>query len=151
MTISKEEYLLEAAQQHAEALARLEHTVNYSRSGLHAALLANGGALIGLFTLIAPQRDLAGSLWPSGIAFSIGMLLTLVAWFLVSYGQDKLQQSCSAQAWNCEANAYGRTPEHEPETYVVLGNCMATWAYVAAGSGIVAFIAGCLLTLGALA
>ena len=151
MTTSKEEWLRTAEQQHREAVARLGHTVSYSSAGLQAMLLANGGALIGLFTLIAPHRDLAAKLWPSGLAFSIGMMLTLLAWLFTAAAQDRLQIVCSILATNAEANAYGREPEDDEKRDMKIGGTCVGLAYVSALLGIFVFLAGCLLTLKALA
>lgn len=151
MTISKEEWLRAAEQQHREAVARLGHTVSYSSAGLQAMLLANGGALIGLFTLIAPHRDLAAKLWPSGLAFSIGMGLTLLAWVFTAWAQDRFQVACSALAANAEAHAYGREAEDDEEHDMKIGGACVWFAYGSALLGILVFLAGCLLTLRALA
>lgn len=147
----KEEYLRYADQQHAEALARLDHAIGYSRSGLHAALLANGGALIGLFTLIAPQRDLAGKLWGSGLAFSGGLALTLIAWLLATFAQDKCQLSSMLRSWNYIARSQGREPKYDDEAPAVLGNRCIHGAYGVFVFALIAFITGCLLALRALA
>lgn len=128
----QEELLRHADQQHLEALARLEHTVGYARSGLHAIMLANGGALIGLFTLIAPHRDLAGKLWPSGLSFSIGMVLALVSWMLATMSQDRFQPASTARAWNAEAKAAGRKPEEDEETDIGVGHCQMRLGYLSA-------------------
>ncbi len=151
MSETKEEYLRYADQQHAEALARLDHAIGYSRSGLHAALLANGGALIGLFTLIAPQRDLAAKLWSSGLSFSLALACTLVAWLLATAAQDRYQISSTYRGWNAEARAHGREPAYDDDAIVKVGTCCLYGAYGATTLAILIFIAGCLLALRALA
>lgn len=145
------EALREAERQHAEALARLQHTIDYSRSGLHASLLANGGALIALFSLIAPQRDLAGKLWGSGLAFAIAMSLTLAAWIMATLAQDRFQVLATKNVWNEEAKVDGRPPAYAVDGDYRFGMWLVILAYAAVTFAVLGFIAGCLLALRALA
>ncbi len=147
----KDELLRFADQQHAEATARLGYTVDFARGGLQAAMLANGGALIGLFTLIAPHRDLAGKLWGSGLAFSVALTLTLFAWLFATISQDRFQLSSTYRGWNAEAKAAGKEPEYTDNTELKIGFRATYAAYGSIILAFVAFISGCLLALHALA
>ena len=145
------EALREAERQHAESLARLQHTIDYSRSGLHASLLANGGALIALFSLIAPQRDLAAKLWGSGLAFAIGMSLTLAAWIAATLAQDRFQILATKNVWNEEARAAEREVAYDVARDYRLGMRLVVAAYTSVTIAVLGFIVGCLLALRALA
>lgn len=149
--MDKEELLRHADQQHAEAAARLSYTVEFAKGGLQAAMLANGGALVGLFTLIAPHRDLAEKLWGSGLAFSIALALTLCSWLFTMVSQDRFQVSSTYRGWNAESKAAERQPMNDDVTEVKRGFKALVAAYTAIILSFVAFITGCLLALSALA
>lgn len=140
-----------AEQQHREALQRLSHTVSLAQAGLHASVLINGGALIGLFTLIAPQRDIAADLWPAGLAFSVALALTIVGWLAATFSQDQFQIASTFEAFNAEAVALGREPKRDRKAAMRLGNRAIKTAYASVTLSTAAFITGALLTLAGLA
>lgn len=149
--MSANDPLREADQQHTEALARLSHTVGLVQSGLNASILVNGGALIGLFTLIAPHRDLAAKLWSSGLAFSAALFLTMVAWLCAAASQDRFQITCTYSAWNAELRAAGAAPKWDAARQHRIGTRLMFAAYACIALSFVQFLVGALLALSALA
>ena len=125
--------------------------MEHARGGLNALILINGGALVGLFTLIAPQRDLAAKLWPSGLAFSAALFFTMLAWLFTTISQDQFQLCCTARAWNAEKEAEGNEPDEDETRPMKWGNRFMCTAYGSVVLSIVAFVIGCLQTLTALA
>lgn len=140
-----------ADQQAAEALARLQHTVSYAQGGLNASVLINGGALIGLFTLVAPHRELAAKLLPSGFAFSAALLLTMLGWIFATISQDQFQISCTVRSWNEENAALGIEERHDELRPYKIGAWTMYAGYASIFLSVVAFVAGSLLALNALA
>ena len=151
MTVSMNERLRHADQQHAEGLLRLEHTMEHARGGLNALILINGGALVGLFTLIAPQRDLATKLWSSGLSFSAALFCTMVAWLFTTMSQDQFQLCCTARAWNAEYEAEGLGHREDEASPLKWGNRFMYTSYGFVVLSMIGFIIGSLCALSALA
>ena len=142
--------LRHAEQQHREALERLAHTVALAQSGLHASVLINGGALIGLFSLIAPRSDLAAELWPAGLAFSAALALTIAGWLAATLSQDRFQLASAFDAFNAEAMAMGGQPKRNTRAAMTAGTRAIKAAYASVSLSAGAFVTGSLLTLAAL-
>lgn len=137
----------QAQQQQDEAMERLRFTVTYAQQGLNASLLANGGALIALFTLIAPHRELGADLWPSGVAFAAALALTLLAWLFATISQDRYYAASQQQSWNLADRAMGKEPTHNDMKHYTLGTRFMYGAYGCVILSFVGFITGSLLTL----
>ena len=125
--------------------------MEHARGGLNALILINGGALVGLFTLIAPQRDLATKLWSSGLSFSVALVLTMLAWLFTTISQDHFQLCCTARAWNAEYEAEGREPTEDAQKPLRIGNRFMYAAYGSVVLSILSFVIGSLCALSALA
>ena len=144
-------HLRYADQQAAEALARLQHTITYAQGGLNASVLINGGALIGLFTMVAPKADMAAKLIPAGACFSFALVLTMIGWICATVSQDHFQISCNKRSWSEEAKAFGIDQQFDDLASTLSGTRFMYAGYAAVFLSILAFVAGSMLVLRALA
>lgn len=79
----------------AEAAERLRFSVGFALSGLQALTLANGGALIALFTFLGNSGAVT--------LFAVGLASNLVAFIGAHLSQDAYYTMAQVEAWKAQA------------------------------------------------
>lgn len=147
----------ELAAARADAAERVRQQHSLSEKGLGSLLIANGGALIGLFTFVgnAVGKEAAISfdltlIWASFWAFSAGVALTLSAYLLAFLSQDRFyfQSMHEAERWQRSLAAGVADQDVDAERRAnSLGMKFYNGGIVCAAIAIFAFMIGCGLAL----
>lgn len=99
------EFDLQAARE--ELVERLRNQMTFAEKALAAMMLANGGALIALFTFIgntvgrseAPLKFNTAYLWGGFATFSLGVSLVLVTHFFAFFSQFNFYNQAGEELW----------------------------------------------------
>lgn len=129
--------------QTAEAAERLRFAVDLARSGLHAALIVNGGALVALFTLIGHTGVDMRWLWWSFAGFAVALVLVLSGWLCAHLSQNQFYIAAQFEAWNADAVLDGRAPGCDAPAATSSGTRFMVAGTICATLSIMAFVAGC--------
>lgn len=106
----------EALQKDAEL--RLGYQVEFSHNALKALTLANGGAIVALFTLLGNVDNArlavdAGLIWWAFAAFTSGLVCTFVASFGAFFSQSFYMLSSQQEAWEKQAEMLGAESKYD--------------------------------------
>ncbi|SCW77697.1 hypothetical protein SAMN02927924_02823 [Sphingobium faniae] len=90
-----------------EVVERLRNQMSFAEKALAALLLANGGALIGLFTFIgnvvgkanAPVKFSTPFLWGGFACFSLGIALVLITHLFAFFSQLAFYNQAAQEMW----------------------------------------------------
>lgn len=139
----------------AERADRLKYEVKFVEMVFKALFLANGGAMIALFSLVgaigrqgiatlsfAPHR-----FWCAFCPFSIALAATLITGVCVYFTQMFFARATAYQQWIAQSEMLGGTPKDEwrvdlPKATAV-GDRFITAAIVLVAISLIGFIAGC--------
>ena len=126
-----------------EALERLRFTVSLAENGLKGLTLINGGAIIGLFTVLGSASGklsfAGGSLWVAFGAFVFGLVFTLLANLCAFASQDRFYTVSALQANEALDIIKGSEPDRSAS---LAANKHGHWALAGAiGSAILALAA----------
>jgi hypothetical protein len=149
---SKEILTLEYEAQTAEAAERLRFATDFAQSGLKALFLANGGAMVALFTLIGNHGALKPDttlIWWSFAAFVAGLVFALLSSLGAHISQNLYYILAQAIAWNARDQVHGGPAGHDLERPYNLGTIAQRGATVAAIVSLAGFAAGAGLALAA--
>ncbi|MBW8295380.1 hypothetical protein [Sphingopyxis sp.] len=138
--------------QSAEALARLQYQVDYSKALLSALTIGNGGAIIALLTFIGntgSKVDPASMQGAFGV-YGTGLACVLVAYACGFFTQLYFYNVCQMQAWNGQAEALGTTGQNEFEADMKKGNFALVAGIVAAIASLACFVGASLMALNAI-
>lgn len=91
----------------AESVDRIRHQMTLAEKSLSALMVANGGALIGMFTFIgnvaakSPDSMMfnVGLIWGGFSAFCVGVALALIAHLGAFLSQDRFYQVSMLEVW----------------------------------------------------
>lgn len=140
--------------QTAEAAERLKFAIGIVDNGTRSLMLINGGALIALFTFIGNARKVQVGLtlspqllWFAFVAFSVGLVLTMLAMLGAFLSQNAFYAAAQAIAWNAQDEMAGRPARQDTERDVRAGQHAQYAAVGAAVLSIVAFVGGCAFAL----
>ena len=135
--------------QTAEALARLQYQVDYSKALLGALTVGNGGAIIALLTFIGntgSKVDPASMQIAFGI-YGAGLACVLVAYTCGFFTQLYFYDVCQKQAWNAQAEALGGKGENEFDGAMNKGNRALVGGVIASLASLSCFVGASLLAL----
>lgn len=157
MSTVEERTLEDLAASRADAAERVRNQQSFAEKGLGALTVANGGALIGLFTFIgnavgkhtAIRFDLS-HLWLAFGAFCVGVALTLIAYLLAFWSQVHFYRQAMHEVERFHRSlafpdrAVDQTAENKANSS---GQKAYGVAFFAALLALAAFVAGCGLAL----
>ncbi|WP_179045700.1 hypothetical protein [Sphingobium lactosutens] len=142
----------------ADAAERVRQQHSLSEKGLGALMVANGGALIGLFTFVGNATGKAGSLhfnlpmiWAAFWLFCVGIGMTLASYLMAFLSQDRFYFQSMHEVERLRrtlaADIVDRDTAKE-ELANQQGMNFYKCAIICAGIAIVSFMIGCGLALG---
>ena len=138
--------------QSAEALARLQYQVDYSKALLGALTVGNGGAIIALLTFIGntgSKVDPASMQGAFGV-YGLGLTFVLVAYASGFFTQLYFYDVCQMQAWNAQAEALGGKGENEFDGAMKKGNRALVAGVIVSLASLGCFVGASLLALDAI-
>lgn len=150
--IKREIAMQDYEQQSAEAMARLQYQVDYSKALLNGLTIGNGGAILALLTFIGNTKTKVDPATMQG-AFAVyggGLTLVMIAYASGFFTQYFFYDATQNQAWNAQAEASGREPQYNIATPMKLGNIALVVGIIAAVGSLACFISGSLQALAAL-
>jgi hypothetical protein len=132
-----------------EISERLKFQVEFAQGVLRGLTLANGGALIALFTFIGNTgtRHNGASLWWAFGSFGAGLVLTLLSSMEAFFSQRFYMKSTIAQLWNEQENMLGGNGAHDFGTEYRRGEWAEIFGITCAFLALLAFIVGAGLAL----
>ena len=156
MATLDERTLEDLAATRADAMERVRQQHSLSEKGLGALMIANGGALIGLFTFIgnaagkaAIHFDLA-MIWAAFWLFCVGVGATLAAYLMAFLSQDRFYFQAMHEAERLRRTLAAGAIDRD-NTLELRANRQGLRFYLAAiicaAAGIVSFLIGCGLSL----
>ena len=139
----------------AERADRLKYEVKFVEMVFKALFLANGGAMIALFSLVgaighqgisslsfAPHR-----LWWAFCAFSVALAATLITGVCVYFTQMFFARATAYQQWIAQSEMLGAAPKEEWRValpkFAAVGDRFINAAIVLVAISLIGFIAGC--------
>jgi len=139
-------------QQTAEAMARLQYQVDYSKALLNGLTVGNGGAILALLTFIGNTGSKVdpASMRSAFTVYGAGLACVLIAYAAGFFTQYFFYDATQSQAWNAQSAALGAGSEHDVSRPMRRGNIALVVGILAAIASMVSFISGSLLALSAL-
>jgi len=144
---------LEYASLTAEASDRLRFQFEFAQSGIRGLTIANGGALIALFTFIGNVgRDGAVSynstaIWWAFGWFVVGLVCALIATMAAFFSQMWFFYSTKREAWNAQARIIGAKEAEDPAPDMLRGQWAFGFGLFVLAIGTVAFAVGAAVAL----
>lgn len=138
----------------AEAADRVKNQMSIADATMKALLLANGGAMIALFTFLGnllakstakPAFD-AGALWAAFSCFVAGLVLALLTHALAFLSQERFYYQAMDEVWRCQntmVDGVIRDISDAERRANRWGNVAYAIAFVLAVGSIVCFAFGC--------
>lgn len=144
-SIARDDY----ERENKEAESRLQYQIDYSQSLLRTLIIVNGGAIIAIFTFIGNDgRKFDQSYIYSAFAsFSVGIVLTLLAYIAAFLSQLYFMNASLAAAWNAQAKSFGKSPQHDEKKSYKFGNVVLFVGFGFAVGSMVAFLLGAYFAL----
>ncbi len=150
------EFDLQAARE--ELVERLRNQMTFAEKALAAMMLANGGALIALFTFIgntvgksdAPLKFSTSYLWGGFALFSLGVALVLVTHLFAFFSQFNFYNQAGEELWRHQRTL--RTNVFDTDTSAEeaenrRGNTHLSWGIATLICSLVCFLGGAGLSL----
>jgi hypothetical protein len=130
-----------------EALERLRIQASLAQSCFRMLVIANGGAIVAIFTLIGSNARIAASaltasLWIAFGCFAAGLAFTIGAIVSGYFMQYHYTNVTAYQMWNKEREMLGQPPAHEVDPTMKAGGRWEIVAVVCTVLGLVGFIVG---------
>jgi hypothetical protein len=140
-----------------ESVDRLKYQIEYSQGLIRALTLANGGAIVALFTFIG-NLDADGAMayksiwiWWAFAAFSAGLTSIILSSFGAFFSQYWYMMSTINEMWMKQVQMLGGVPNPEFQANCFKDHKRGTWALglgiVAACVSLASFVAGSGLAL----
>lgn len=151
MSIDQQEYhrlSYEAAT--AEAAERIRFSVEFAQRGLQSLTLANGGALIALFTFVGNSGAIklnVNALWWAFALFALGLASNLVAFIGAHLSQDEYYNMAQVQAWKAQAQMIDTVYSEDELKHHARGAKWQMLAMICALLALASFIAGAAFAL----
>lgn len=138
----------------ADAEKRIGYQVDLAQSALKTLTLANGGAIVALFTLLGnlDKAKLAidpNLIWWAFAAFVIGLIATFISYFGAFFSQGFYMVSSAQEAWEKQSHMLGLPAEFDHQSPYKKGNVAEKTGIAAAMLGLLGFIAGSGIALAA--
>ena len=135
-----------------EVRDRLKMQESLAQAIFRALMLANGGAIIALFTLIGSKADIAEqvagpSLWFAFGAFAVGLAATILSNVSAFFMQIHYATMTERQMWNNELELAGRPASYDVESCLAAGDRWEKAAIAAVGVSLAFFVLGATLCL----
>lgn len=139
-------------QQTAEAMARLQYQVDYSKALLNGLTVGNGGAILALLTFIG---NTGSKVDPASMQSAFGLYGAGLAFVLVAYAAGFFTQyffydASQNQAWNAQAAALGTKSNYDFVRSMKRGNVSLAVGVVAAIASLASFVTASSLAIRAL-
>lgn len=136
--------LLEYENLQTDAGRRLEHLNGAAQSVLRGLTVANGGAIVALFTFIGNARPSvdAASLKTAFAFYGGGLILTLLASFASFFTHSAFMMSDIEEMRNARDRAHGRQGDRDYMTHYARGNLCEVIGVVSAVLALAAFLIG---------
>jgi hypothetical protein len=131
-------------EQIAEGLERVKFATEFAQAGLKALVLANGGAIVALFTFLGnakPHVD-AVATWKSFGAFAAGLVAVLIAHLGAHISQNHYYFASTHIAWDADALLRGQPAQEKGRRQFLIGNVFQQGAGVFAVLSLAGFVAG---------
>lgn len=139
---------------YADAEQRVRFQASFAEKMLNALMIANGGAIVGLFTFIGNLVGKKGSpiafsvtpLWVAFACFVIGLSVTLAAHFSAFLSQQMFYYQAIAEAERFERGLVANEPDEDRDREIEhnqRGNRHYLTGLGLAFAGIVLFVVGC--------
>ena len=138
--------------QSAEALARIDYQVDYSKALLNALTVGNGGAILAILTFIGNTGAKVAPATMKGafIGYGVGLACVFAGYAAGFFTQFYFYRAAQEQAWNAQAAALAAQPEYDPMPSMHRGNIALGLAIALAMASLVAFVWASLLAIEAL-
>ena len=136
----------------SDASERLKSQTDFSLSALKNLHLVNGGAIVGLLTFMghSPDHYEKRAIWWALCWFSIGLALSLLAYFGAFCSQAAYMHVSYKRAWNAKLRVLGLPEQYEAMTDIRRGNCALYMAIGSATLSLSLFVIGAFVALSAL-
>ncbi|UZW54065.1 hypothetical protein NUH86_11015 [Sphingobium sp. JS3065] len=154
--LAETEFDLKAARE--EVVERLRNQMLFAEKALAALLLANGGALIGLFTFIgnvvgkadAPLKFSTGHLWGGFACFSLGVALVLITHLFAFFSQLAFYNQAANEMWRHQrtlSNGALDRDQTEEAKFHARGNRSMKVGILTLSASLICFVLGAGLSL----
>lgn len=155
--MTEQEMLREVARQDyeaqsAEALARIQYQVDYSKTLLNGLMIGNGGAILAILTFIGntgSKVEPSRMMWAFSL-YAAGLACVFIAYAGAFFSQFFYYSASQNQAWLAQAEALGAKRDVTIDKDVSRGNKAMICGVSAAILSLTAFIAGSVSALRAL-
>lgn len=137
----------------ADSTLRVTQQLTLAEKGLGALMLANGGALVALFTFVGKFADAKAAvrfdlsnLWSAFALFSGGLAATLLAFLFAFLSQDRAYHQCMQQVDRLHRSIIDEREEAPTDIevrYNLHGTRSYVWGMLFAFLSILFFMIGC--------
>ena len=138
----------------ADAAERVKNQMSIADATMKALLLANGGAMIALFTFIGNAMAKAGgkpvfdaaALWTAFACFVAGLVAALLTHALAFVSQERFYHTSMIEAWRAQrvaASGKAEAPDEKEMRALRFGTIAYAVAFTLAMISMVLFAVGC--------
>jgi hypothetical protein len=138
--------------QTAEALARIQFQIDYSKNLLNGLMVVNGGSIISLLTYIGNTGSKVdpGRMTSAFAFYSAGLALVFVAYIGAFFSQLFMYNAAQFMAWNAQARALDKPAQYDVNAEGLKGNIAIGVGVIPCLFSLAGFIAGSIAALNAL-